>query len=155
MLCYTTIPKKKEEELYQNFGVGDRDRLIGDRLRLRAIVKELILGEKPLTHKVAEKTLRDLRKMRKMGIYPMGVRARKYRAGLLGEMSIAMTTPHYLFKIRSLWQVDMYLGQDLAMFDSMISDEEVILSVRALPNEKYCTKLRSQKNKDELSEKRL
>ncbi|KAL9133958.1 MAG: hypothetical protein Q9175_004859, partial [Cornicularia normoerica] len=86
MLCYTTIPEKKDEELHQNFGVGDWDRLIGDRLPLRAIVKELILGEKPLTHKVAEKILRDLRKMRKMGIYPMGVRARKYRAGLLGDM---------------------------------------------------------------------
>ena len=152
---YTAISAEREEALYRKYGVEHWGRPVGDRQPIRAIVKELIEDDSPLTHKVAKKILKDLRKMHKMGIYPMDVRARNYKAGLLVDMSIAMTTPHFLFKIRSRWQIEMLQGQDLAMFDSMIGDEEVIPSVRALPNEEYCTKLRSQKKKDELAEKRL
>lgn len=155
--CYghTTISAEREEELYRKYGVEDWGRLAGDGQPIRAIVKEFIQDDNPLTHEVAKKILRDLRKMRKMGVYPMDVRARNYKAVLLVDMSIAMTTPHYLFKIRSRWQIEMLQGQDLAMFDSMISDEGVVPLVRALPNEEYCTKLRSQKRKDELAEKRF
>lgn len=133
----------------------DWDRLAGDRQPIRAIVKEIIRDDNPVTDKVAKKILRDLRKMRKMGVYPMVVRARNYKAGLLVGMSIAITTPHYLFKIRSPWQISMLQVQDLAMFDEMISDEEVVPSVRALLNEQYCTKLRSQKKRVELAKKRF
>lgn len=58
-----------------------------------------------------------------------------------------MTTSHYLFRIKSRWQVVMLQGEDLAMFDS--------IEIGALPSEKYCTKLRSQAKKDEQAEKRL
>lgn len=68
---------------------------------------------------------------------------------------IVMAAPHYLFEIRSQGQIEMLQGQDLARFDSVISDEGVVLLVRALPNEEHRTKLRSQKKKDELAEKRF
>ena len=93
--------------------------------------------------------------MRKIGIYPMDVRARNYKAGLLVDMSNAITTPHYLFKIRSPWQVSVLQLQDLAMFDEMIGDEEVVPPVRAWPNREYCAKLRSQKKRDELVKRRF
>ena len=69
------------------------DRSIHSRL---ALVKELIENDPQLSHKVAEELLRDLKKMRKTGIYPMDVRARNNRAGLLVNMSLTMITPHSL-----------------------------------------------------------
>ena len=41
------------------------------------------------------------------------------------------------------------------MFHSMNSEEEVVPLVRALPNEDYRIKLRSQKKKNELANKRF
>ena len=101
---YATIAATREDELYRKFGVEEWDRLSGDRQRIRGIVKELIHDGDRMTHKVAKKILRDLRKM---GIYPMDVRARNCKAGLLVDMSIAITTPHYLFKIRHPWQLSV------------------------------------------------
>ena len=58
------------------------------------LYKGLILNDNRLTHQVAKMIFRGLRKMRKMGIYPMDVRTRDYKAGLLVDLSIAITTPH-------------------------------------------------------------
>lgn len=123
---YASIAATREDELYRKFGVEEWDRLSGDRQPIQGIVRELIHDGDRMTHKVAKKIIRDLRRMRKMGIYPMDVRARNCKAGLLVDMSIAITTPHYLFKIRSPWQVSVLQVQDLAMFDEMIGDEEVV-----------------------------
>ncbi len=69
---HTTVSAEREEELYRMYGVGDWDRPIGDRQPFRAIVKELILDDNRLTHKVAKRILRDLRKMRKLGKWMCG-----------------------------------------------------------------------------------
>lgn len=58
-----------------------------------------VLG-RALTGRVADKILRDLKKMRSNGIYPRDIHARNYRARLLVDMSIARTTPYFLFDIR-------------------------------------------------------
>ena len=47
-----------------------------------------VLG-RALTGRVADKILRNLKKMRSTGIYPGDVRARNYEAGLLVNMGIA------------------------------------------------------------------
>lgn len=117
---YTTISVDRKEELYQKYGVKDWGRPDGDRRSTGAIAKEVIQHDSSPTDKVAKKILRDLRKMRKMDNYPMDVQARIYKAGLLVDMSIAITTHHYLFKIRSRWQIEVLQVQDVGMFDAMI-----------------------------------
>ena len=57
--------------------------------------------------------------MRALGVYPMDVRARNYGAGLFLDMSIAITTPHSLFKIRPRRQVRVFQWEDLLMFDKV------------------------------------
>lgn len=85
---YTTISAERGYELAQRFGVEDWDRQGGNKQSIRTIVKQLVQDDSPLTHKVAIKILRGLRKMRKFAIYPTDVRARNYKAGLLVGMSI-------------------------------------------------------------------
>ena len=53
--------------------------------------------------------------MRSNGIYLGDVRPRNYKAGLLVDMSIARTTPHFLFNIRGPKQVARMTNGDLYM----------------------------------------
>ena len=97
-----------------------------------------------LTAISAKKILRDLKKMRKLGIYPIDVVVRNYKAGgLLINFSIAITKPHCLFVIKPGWWMEMQKMYDLHSFESMMEDEGVVMWERAVPNSKYCKKLRS------------
>lgn len=155
--CYghLSIAAEKEEEFGRRFEIGDWNRpdeddvrLVSTRQPFRAIVKEMIQEDAPLNSKKVKKMLKDLKRLRKLGIYPMDVRARNYRAGLLVDLSLAMTTPHYLFKIRPRWQIRSIQREDLLMFDQMIKDEKIATWERALPNKEYCSKLRSRSKKE-------
>ncbi len=64
--------------------------------------------------------LRDLKRIRKLGVYPMDVAARNYKGGLLLDFSVAITEPHYLFAMKSPHQVRTYKRDDLLSFNSMI-----------------------------------
>ena len=155
--CYghLSIPAEREDELEQKFRVENWDRPdreyaipVAKRQPLRAIVKELVREDVPLTQRIVKKMLKDLKKMRDLGVYPLDVRARNYKAGRLLDMSIAMTEPHYLFEIRPRWQVRSLKREDLLMFDKMISDEGISTWVRALPRRETCEKLRSFASKN-------
>ena len=147
---YTTIPAEREEELNERFGIltWDRPTLeyakpIARRQPFRAIVKELISENAPFTSSSAKKTLKDLHRIRRLGIYPMDIVGRNYRGGILVDMSIAMTNPHFLFEIRPRWQVRLYRREDLINWQSMMEEEGITTWDRAVPNPKYCRKLRS------------
>ena len=119
---YITFPAEIERQLQRDFQVYGWDRSAQDYLKpvssrqpIRAIVKELVLQDEPLTGKVADKMLRDLKKMRSKGIYPLDVYERNYKAGLLVDMSIARTLPHYLFDIRGPKQRARMMNSDLYM----------------------------------------
>ena len=151
---YLTLPVAREKELAQRFAVDEdewqrpeRDNALPAHKRapLRAIVKQLIREDKPLTRTLVVKMLRDLRKMRSVGIYPMDIRKRNYKGGLLVDMSIAMVKPHYLFDIKPRWRVEMMQKQDLHMFQSMMDEAGGSTWPRAVPNRDYCAKLRSSK----------
>ncbi|KAL8745420.1 MAG: hypothetical protein Q9190_002446 [Brigantiaea leucoxantha] len=141
---YITLPPERETELVQRFGVSELDRPwhVGERQVLRAIVKDLVREDVPLTHKVVKKMFSDLKRMRAEGVYNMDVRARNYKGGMLLDLSIAITTPHYLFEINAHWRVTNYKLQDLLQFDQMIKDEKIATWVRARPNKAYLAKLR-------------
>ena len=148
---YITLPAGREKELKERFKIEDWDRPEDDyvlpinrRPPLRAILKDYLPQDVPLTRKSAAKMLRDLRMMRRVGVYPMDIRQRNYKGGLLVDMSIAMVKPHYLFDIRPEWQVKSMLQmEDLKNFQLMINDAGINSSLRAIPNQKYRQKLRS------------
>ncbi|KAL8739396.1 MAG: hypothetical protein Q9190_007804 [Brigantiaea leucoxantha] len=151
---YTTLPPEKEEELAQKFGVyewyrpdEDYAKALPKRLVFRALVKDFVREDVPLTHKVVVKMLRDLKTMREAEIYNMDIYARNYKGGLLIDFSIAMTAPHYLFDIKSEWWSGVQKKLDLFQFDRMIRSEEVVTNISAVANDDYLAKLRPRKKK--------
>ncbi len=108
---YLMIPADKEDELKERFGVTTWNRTneedfmpASKREPCRAIVKDLVTEDLPLTVKTAEKMLLDLRRMRKIGVYNMDIAACNYKGGRLVDFGFAMTTPHYLFVIKPAWR---------------------------------------------------
>ena len=146
---YVAIPAETEKFLQREFEIFDwnrpceeYDKLPTKRQPFRAILKEFIPDEGPLTDRIVKRILRDLKKMRKQGVYPRDIAARNYKAGLLLDFDAAMTEPHFLFQIRPRYQVDHYKEMDFFKFDQMIEDEGIKTLVRALPNDDYLEKLR-------------
>ena len=80
--------------------------------------------------------------MHKIGVYIMDVESRNYKAGLVIDMSVAMTEPHYEFFIRPEWQVEFSKEEDFRNFRSLKKEVQI---VKAPPNEEYCAKLRPRK----------
>ena len=148
---YLTLSAVIEAKLKKKFGVvvWDRPRKdytkpVSKRQPFRAIVKELILDDRIWTEKITKKMLKDLWRMRQIGIYPMDVHARNYKRALLIDFSVAITEPHYLFVIKPLWRVEEdYKLQDLYDFDEMMKDEGVAKWECALGPLEYRKKLRS------------
>ena len=144
---YTTVPATMEPILEDRFNVSDWDRddydkPIKERAAFRAIVKDLVREDPPLNHRLLKKMLKDLAKIREQGVYPLDIMRRNYKGGLLVDFSNAMTEPHYLFDIQPEWQMKSYKNQDLFQFDSMVEDERVKTSLRALPKLETLMKLR-------------
>ena len=152
---YLTIPAEREEELRDRFGVEAWNRPDSEyakpaskRQPFRAIVKDLIGDNVPFTTKSVKKMLRDLKRIRKLGVYPMDVCARNYKGGMLVDFSVAMTEPHYLFVIKPRWRIEGYKLTDLHDFDRMVEDEGIVTWERAVTNLEYCEKLRSYDGKN-------
>ena len=110
-------------------------------------MKDLISEDAPFTTLSVRKMLRDLKLVRKVGVYPMDVRARNYKGGLLVDFSVAITEPHYLFVIKPRWRIEGYKLRDLHDFDGVVREEGIVMWERAVPNLEYCEKLRSRDGK--------
>ena len=144
---YTTLPPAIELELEERFDVTDWDRDDYDkpveaRAAFRAIVKDLVGADIPLTHRVVKKMKKDLLQIRRQNIYPSDIKRKNYKHGLLLDFSTAITEPNYLFQIKPDWQVKRYKDADLLQFDQMIQDERVKTWVRTTQNRDYLRKLR-------------
>ncbi len=151
---YLAVSAKNEEELKRRFNIETWDRPdkecfspASNKQPFRAIVKDLILDPVPFTDKQVKKMLRDLKRLRRLGIYPRDVQARNYVGGLLVDMSIAITEPHFFFSIRPKWHVRKVKEADLLSFDTMMKEAKVVTWHRATRNKEYCMKLRSRKGK--------
>lgn len=105
------------------------------------------MNDTPLTDNIADKILRDTKRMRRCGIYPGDVRIRNYKNGLLVDLSAARTEPFHLFDIRFAKQVAKMKNRDLYMWEDMVEENQVETSLRAVRNEKYCAKLRPHKKR--------
>ncbi|CAF9911164.1 hypothetical protein IMSHALPRED_009952 [Imshaugia aleurites] len=151
---YLTFPAEIEAHLKRDFQVQDWNRTgkeykkpVSERRPIQAIVKDLILEDAPLTGKAADKILRDLKKMRSVGVYPLDIRPRNYKAGLLVDMSIARTTPHFLFDIRGPKAVARMKSIDLGMWETMRERGKLNTRLRAVRDKECCAKLRPRKRK--------
>ena len=157
---YIPISADKEKQLEREFGVQDWDRP-GDeydkptsqRQPFRAIVKDLVLKDVTLTAKVADKMLTDLKRMRRIGVYPGDIPLRNYKAGLLVDFSTARTEPFYLFNLRPGRQTRMIKDVDLYMWEDMRKENELNTRKRAVRDEEYCANLRPRKKEARRSKK--
>ncbi|KAG8533637.1 uncharacterized protein KY384_001378 [Bacidia gigantensis] len=136
---YLTLSARIEQRLDEQFGHLDWDRPDQDtnkplskRQPLNAVVKDLIRDDISFAAKHVAKMLRDLKKIRRLGVYQCDMAARNYRAGLLVDFSSAITEPHYLFETRALWEVNVIQSDDLLDFDQMIEDAGLCTSIVGL-----------------------
>lgn len=156
--CYgfLGIAAEQEKMLRERFGArlwdGAEDEKFRKRVQgqpMRALVKELVEEQTSFTEQTLKRMLRDLRALRRIGIYPRDICARNYRGGRLVDFGASCTEPYVLFQICPEWQVEFWKSDDLAMFDEMIEDQSIETEVRATPNHEYCKRLRLRKGADE------
>ncbi|KAL9602847.1 MAG: hypothetical protein Q9219_001542 [cf. Caloplaca sp. 3 TL-2023] len=147
---YTTIHNKEVYRLGEKFHIRDIEQdaesfgwygVPPERQLYRAIVKDLIREDRPLTHKRIKKMLRDLLAMRKLGIYAMDLKSSNYRDAVLVDFSAAVTEPHHTFEISAEWQNKLTRDTDLIEFDEMVEKAKVKTWVKAWTNA-YKEKLR-------------
>ena len=146
---HMTIPATIEEELDRRFDIYAWDREndeyklpVTKREPIRAIVKDLVEDDSPLTEKQFIKMRRDLLKMHKLGVFPQDIRERNYGAGLLLDFSIAITKPHWIFETKRKWELRMMRNDDLNMLQVIILESGVQVWQRVVRNREYCMKLR-------------
>jgi Kinetochore Sim4 complex subunit FTA2 len=149
--CYgfLGVSAGKEPMLLKRFGVemwNREDSQVAGNEPLRALVKELVEDDLPLTDALLKKMLRDLKALRKMKIYQQDIFPRNYKGGRLVDFSTAYTEPNFMFQVRSPLEIQGYRIRDLVMFDNMVRESNVKTSVRARPNDEYRRKLRRRRS---------
>ena len=149
--CYghLAIPAAREEELARRFEVDAWDRPEDDsylpvakQQPLRAIVKDLVEHDGPLTEENLIRMRRDLIKMHRLGVYPQDVLERNYGSGLLLDFSIAITKPHWVFEMKRQCWIDSMKNDDMKSLKRIMLDSGVKTWQRAVRNREYCMKLR-------------
>ncbi|KAL8672572.1 MAG: hypothetical protein Q9168_002977 [Polycauliona sp. 1 TL-2023] len=149
---YLMLSAEYESELDHHFGPIDWNRPseeyekpVSQRAPLKTIVKDLVLEDTIWKPRAARRILRDLKKIRKLGIYVMDIKPDNYKGGLLVDFSIAITEPHFILEVKPDFQVQGYRNTDLIAFDTMMRDQEVKTTIRAFrkPDVETKRKLRS------------
>ena len=147
---HLTVSAKLEDELKRRFDVEqwhrpehEYKRRVSQRQPFRAIVKTLLPAGPSMKSNLVRQALKNLKKMRDLKVYAMDIRARNYISGTLIDLSNAITEEHYLFYINLPWRVRLYKKEDLEFFDGMIEELGIQTWWRALPQDRYRSKLRS------------
>lgn len=150
---YLMLSAEYENELDDRFDYLDWDRPseeyekpVSSRSPRRAIVKDLVLEENIWKPYIARRMLRDLRKMRELGIYAMDIKPENYTGNKLVDFSVAMTLPHFIFDVKPAFQIQGYMNEDLGAFDAMMQDQNVKTKQRAFRDYDTMKKLRSYKS---------
>ncbi|KAL9607372.1 MAG: hypothetical protein Q9167_007712 [Letrouitia subvulpina] len=147
---YTTITAKEVHQLAERFQIeewqldeGIVEPIDSQDQPYRAVVKDLIRDDVKLTTRIANRMKRDLSAMQKHHIWPYDIKLDNYRAGLLIDLSTAITRPHYWLRVtKSRGQLDMLEFADLVNFDEMIEEANPNIIVRTLPDQRTLKKLR-------------
>ena len=146
---HLTLPASLEQDLERKFQVVDWNRpeeeydaVVSKRQPFRCVVKDFISSDVFFMGKDIKRMLRQLKKLRSLGVFPMDIAARNYRGGRLVDLGSARTTPHYLFDVLPGWRIETEKRKDLVLFDEMIEQSGFQSFERALPNQEYLRKLR-------------
>lgn len=107
----------------------------------RALVKKLVDTKATVVRPA--KMLRDLKKLREIGVFTRDIYARNYKKGLLVDFSIAWTEPFWLMSLIKGGQLVFRKNSELFRFDEMIRAEGIKTTVRATRDWQYCRRLRS------------
>ena len=67
-------------------------------------------------------------------------------AGLLVDMSVAITEPYYLFNLRPGFQTELIKKSDLYAWEDMRTENGLETTLRAVRDEEYCAHLRPRRN---------
>ncbi|KAL9075249.1 MAG: hypothetical protein Q9157_004079 [Trypethelium eluteriae] len=140
-----------EDILVDQFGITDwsrdkEDRQVSkaERQPFRALVKTLV--ETPITIKNPPTMLRDLKKLRSLGVFQRDIYARNYKDGLLVDFSLAWTKPHWHWDLLNTKEKERQLrirqDKELFQFDKMIVSAGIKTHIRATPNEDFTKRLR-------------
>lgn len=151
--CYgfTAVSALQEAALYETFDVSEWDRPseqyslpVAERQSFRAIVKDLIEDQTPLSKIMIGRMLKDLKSLRRMALFVRDVKESNYKGGKLVDFSVSWTAPHIMLSDRLFNYKDIVeeIGWELTLFDTMIEDSKIPTWVRATPNKEYLSKLR-------------
>lgn len=83
--------------------------------------------------------------MREQGIFPLDIQSKNYKDGLLVDLSVAMTTPHYYLDMCPDRVYEQVIEHDLYSFDQMVKKAGVKTWVTAY-NKEYLKKLRPRES---------
>ena len=140
--CYgfLHVPAEEEDRLYELFQVEDWNRPSTqyaqrptDRPPFRALVKQLVEEDPPLNWRRLKTMRTELFDLKNIGVHPMDVSMRNYKGGHLVDFGIAWTTPYFMTKFFSPWQLELKLRRDLRDFDDLIKESGVRTTIRATP----------------------
>ncbi|KAL8895057.1 MAG: hypothetical protein Q9207_008314 [Kuettlingeria erythrocarpa] len=146
---YTTIPAEVVHQVGIKFQIDEwmedaeeqkNYELPLHRQLFRAIVKDLIQVNVPLTCIRVKRMRRDLLRIREQGIYPMDIKASTYKSGML-DLGSAITEPNFFFGMCPWWQLERLMDEDLVAFDKMVEKAGVKTWVRAF-TKRYLRRLR-------------
>lgn len=151
------MPAAEEDFFEQRFQITSWDRPedeyekpVAKRTPFRAIVKELVETDVAFTKKNLPSMLRHLRRLAELGVWPLDILARNYRAGLLLDFSAALTEPHYFLETRQPSQVDSEKREGFLAFDAMVEEAGIQFSKsRAMPSYEFTRKLRNPPQRPE------
>jgi len=146
---YTHLPAEPYEEIIRSqFGITSWNRSEDDaksprnkKKPFRALVKKFVDSERSVVNPA--KMLRDLKKLRSLGVFQRDVVARNYKDGLLVDFSVAWTKPFWRMELMGEVSLILEIDQELFHFDEMIEGSGVKTVVRAMPNWAYRDRLRS------------
>ncbi|RWA06075.1 hypothetical protein EKO27_g9031 [Xylaria grammica] len=133
--------------------VESKEQNPGQKVQVRAIVKEYMASHFPFSEQMIPQMLQNLKTLHRYGIIHQGIHEDNYREGLLIDFSTALTVPHYLLDKKrgfsTLEEMYDYDVEDGSAFDLMISKWSAYNDIRVwhrfLPNPRYRVRLRSEK----------
>jgi len=122
---YVLLDTDQENGLRAKFGMQDWNRSEQHKGRpIRAIVKELIVEERPFVPAMIPKMIANLKQMYRLGICLMDLREGNYRNGIAIDFSQAYTLPHMKLdpRFRNEKAIQLDIGNPGGKLDSIIDE---------------------------------
>ena len=124
-------------------GIDLEEHYVHESSPVRALVKELKVSDSGINQATLPRILRNLQKVKKKRVHNRDIREDNYKGGLLVDFGSSWTEPHCILDAMRPAEAMLCKDDDYGQFDIMAEDKHLQPTVRGLPNEGYCMKLRS------------